>query len=357
MLQFELVAIRVWRPVKKLMATECIDVFCHCLPPRFCAAVAKAAAVPLVMFQRAQRIVVMGNLKARLRLLDEFPGYRQIISLAGPPIEVLAPAATVELASVANDEMARWVEASNGRLCGFAAALPMNDPVASMAEIRRAVLELGAVGIQIYTSTGGFALDEPRFQPIFNIMAELDRPILLHPTRSMKIADYPSERMSKYDLWWALGWPHETTLAMTRLAFAGIFNRQPRLKIITHHVGGTMPMLAGRLGPGMELLGTRNPPGTEAYVQTPLEGRPLDACKMFYADTASFGSQAAIQCGLEFFGAQRLLFASDMPFDPGQGPDYIRSTLAALAAMDLDEHQHQRILVENARHLFKLTYT
>ena len=62
---------------------------------------------------------------------------------------------------------------------------------------------------------------------------------------------------------------------------------------------------------------------------------------MFYADAASFGSRAAIQCGLEFFGAQRLLFASEMPFDPGQGPDYIRSTLAALAAMDLEEDQHQ----------------
>jgi len=186
-------------------------------------------------------------------------------------------------------------------------------------------------------------------------MSELDLPLLLHPTRAMTTSDYPSEQYSKFDLWWAIGWPYETTLAMARLAMSGLFDRLPDLKIIAHHVGGFLPMLEGRLGPGMELLGTRNPPGTEAYVKTKLKEPPLSACKKFYADTASFGSQSAIECGQAFFGAERLLFATDMPFDPGQGPDYIRSTLAAIGAMELTDEQRQVILSQNARQLFHLS--
>ncbi len=306
------------------------------------------------MFERATRIPVMANLTNRLRLMEEFPGYRQIISLAGPPLEVLAPNNSVTLAAMANDEMAEWVAASNGRICGFAAALPLNDPAASIEEAYRAVQKCGAVGVQIYTSVLGHALDELRFEPLFAAFAQLDVPILLHPIRGMQTPDYPVESASKYDLWWAIGWPYETTLAMARLVFAGVFERWPDLKIIAHHAGGFMPMLAGRMGPGMELLGTRNPPGLEQYAQPRLTKPPLADCRRFYADTATFGSREAIECSQAFFGAEQLLFATDMPFDPGQGPDYIRSTLAAIDAMNLNGTDRRRILAENARTLFKL---
>lgn len=336
------------------MPEESIDVFCHCLPPKYCAAVHESATAPLLMLERAQSIRVMSDLDARLEMLEEFPGYRQIVSLASPPVEVLAPDAAAELAVVANDAMAEMARASNGRILGFVAALPLSDVEASVAEARRAVRELGAVGAQVFTSVLGRPLDDAQFEPIFRVLHDLDLPILLHPTRAMTTPDYPSEKYSKYDLWWAIGWPYETTLAMCRLALSGIFDRFPNLMIVAHHVGGFLPMLAGRLGPGMELLGTRNPPGTEEYVDTPLREPVLTACKKFYADTASFGSQEAIECGRAFFGAERLLFATDMPFDPGQGPDYIRSTLAAIRAMPLDDAQRQAILSGNARRVFRL---
>ena len=200
----------------------------------------------------------------------------------------------------------------------------------------------------------GQPLDDEQFEPIFQTVQQLDRPILLHPTRSMTTPDYPGEKYSKCDLWWAIGWPYETTLSLCRLALAGVFDRLPHLRIIAHHVGGFLPMLAGRLGPGMALLGTRNPPGTEDYVNTTLSEPLVTACKKFYADTASFGSLEAIECGKTFFGADRLLFATDMPFDPGQGPDYIRSTLAAIQRMEITDHERQAILSANARRLFHL---
>jgi predicted TIM-barrel fold metal-dependent hydrolase len=336
------------------MSYECLDIFCHCLPSAYCQAVHEAANRPLLMFERAQKIRVMVDLPARLQMMDQFPGYRQLVSLASPPVEVLAPEAAEKLAMVANNEMAKMVNESDGRIAGFVATLPLNLPGRCVLEVQRAVQELGANGVQVFTSVLGQPLDDPEFEPLFRAMHELDLPILLHPTRAMTTPDYPSEQYSKFDLWWALGWPYETTLAMVRLAMSGIFDRFPNLKIIAHHVGGFLPMLEGRLGPGMELLGTRNPPGTEAYVDTRLQESVLSACKKFYADTASFGSQSAIEAGQAFFGYDRLLFATDMPFDPGQGPDYIRSTLNAIGSMDLNERERQAIFTENARSLFRL---
>lgn len=337
------------------MASEAIDVFCHCMPARYVAAVQEAAGELPVMFQRAQQMPVMVDLAARLRVMDEFPGYRQIVSLPGPPVDVLAPDHAEELAQVANDALAQEVKASGGRLCGFAAALPMNDPAAACAEARRAVGELGALAVQVYTSVAGRPLDESRFDEVFQTVAELDCPVLLHPTRSIFTPDYPTENMSKFDLWWAVGWPYETTLAMARLALSGLFKRWPAIKVVAHHVGGCMPMLAGRFGPGMELLGTRHPPHAESLPRPAIDESPLAACRRFYADTASFGSRAAIECGREFFGVERILFATDMPFDPEQGPGYIRSTLAALAEMQLTDAQREAILAGNARRLFRLT--
>jgi uncharacterized protein len=68
-----------------------------------------------------------------------------------------------------------------------------------------------------------------------------------------------------------------------------------------------------------------------------------------------FGSRAATVCGLEFFGPDRVLFASDSPFDPEKGPGYIRDTIAVLEALDLDPEARAKINHKNAERLFGLT--
>ena len=88
-------------------------------------------------------------------------------------------------------------------------------------------------------------------------MAEIGRPIWLHPTRTGSFADYATEDKSKFELWWTFGWPYETSVAMARLVFAGYFDRWPGLRIITHHMGGMIPYFAGRIGPGLDQLGAR----------------------------------------------------------------------------------------------------
>ncbi|MCH7990704.1 MAG: amidohydrolase family protein, partial [Planctomycetes bacterium] len=273
------------------MSERSIAVFCHCLPPAFCDAANRLLKKPLLMFERAQKMPVMVDTDARLRMMDQFFGYCQILSLASPAVEAIAtPEESPELARIGSDSLAEMAAAHPDRFPGWIASLPMNNPDAACTEATRAVRELGAVGVQFYTNVGGRPLDEPDLLQVIEHVAELDCPIWLHPIRPMTVADYPTEDVSKFDLWWTLGWPYETSVAMARLVFAGLFDRWPGLAVITHHCGGMIPMMEGRIESGLQLLGTRNPPHLADAVKTDLKERPIDAFRRFHADTASFGS-------------------------------------------------------------------
>jgi aminocarboxymuconate-semialdehyde decarboxylase len=85
-----------------------------------------------------------------------------------------------------------------------------------------------------------------------------------------------------------------------------------------------------------------------------LKRRPFEYFKDFYADTAVFGSRPATVCGLEFYGADRVLFASDCPFDPERGPGYIRDTIAILESLQLSQEDRDKICFRNAETLLGL---
>lgn len=337
------------------MDTEALDVFCHVLPPRYCEAVRVACAKVPFMFERAANIPTMVDLDARFRLMDRFREYRQIISLGSPPVESLGHTErVVRLARAANDAMAEWVAKHPDRFAGFVAALPLSDADESIGECERACNELGAMGAQIFSSINSQPLDAPELLTVIEHIHRLGRALWLHPVRPMARPDYPVETFSMFDSWWAFGWPYETSLAMARLVFAGVFDRYPDLVIVAHHGGGVVPMLEGRLAAGLDQLGTRTPPGFETATATKLRERPVNAFRRFHADTASFGSKITIACGLDFFGHSRMLFASDMPFGPEAGGAILRETLAAVNALDVSTETRRAILRGNAERIFNL---
>ena len=85
-----------------------------------------------------------------------------------------------------------------------------------------------------------------------------------------------------------------------------------------------------------------------------LTKRPIDYFKMFYGDTALFGAYDATLCGLNFFGVDHVLFASDAPFDPEQGPMYIRETIAIVDRLPVTEEEREQIYWKNAVRLLRL---
>ena len=143
---------------------------------------------------------------------------------------------------------------------------------------------------------------------------------------------------------------------MGRLVFAGLFDRYPDLLVITHHLGGTVPYLEGRAAAGLDQIGTRSDDPEDSAARGRLQaGRPIDYFRRFHADTALFGAgPAALECGLAFFGVDRVLFGTDMPFDPEKGPGLIRDTIAGIERMRITPTERGQIYEGNARRLLKL---
>ena len=332
-----------------------IDVFPHIFPRQFHERMLASSERAGFMQKRVREIPVMLDLEMRFRVMDQFPGYQQVLTLASPPLEVFGdPKASPELARIANDGMAELVAKYPDRFVAFVASLPMNNMEACLQEVDRAVKTLGARGVQIFSNVNGRPLDEPEFRPLFERMAAHDLPMWLHPTRPATFADYPVEKKSKYEMWWVFGWPYETSVAMGRLVFAGIFDSFPNLKIITHHLGAMIPYFEGRVGYGLDQLGARTPEADADLVKTSLKGRPVDHFRKFYADTAVFGAVGPLECGLAFFGLDHVLFGTDMPFDPEKGPGFIRETIRAIEAMTIAPVDREKIYEGNARRLLKL---
>jgi predicted TIM-barrel fold metal-dependent hydrolase len=332
-----------------------IDVFPHILPRKYFDRMLAVAPPGLALQKRMSGIPVLVDLEQRLRMMDRHEGYVQVLTLANPPIEIVAPPSlSPDLARLANDGMAEIVAVHPDRFPAFVASLPMNNPEAALRELARAIDALGATGVQIFTNVGGRPLDAPDYQPLFNEMAARGLPIWLHPARGATVADYAGETRSKYDLWWAFGWPYETTLAMGRLVFSGLFDRFPGLAIITHHMGAMIPYFEGRVGGGLDQLGRRSDDPDDASALGRLRRRPIEYFRMFYGDTALFGAHHAMECGLAFFGADRVLFGTDFPFDPEGGPGFIRDTIGAMERMRVSAEDKAKIYEGNARRMLRL---
>lgn len=337
-----------------------VDMFCHILPEKYLRKVEEVAPGGKDMNKRVRNVYALYDLDERFRIMDMFDDYVQVLTLAAPPIETFGPpTVTAELARIANDEMAALIAKYPDRFLGFVASLPLNDPEAALREAERALTELGAKGVQLFSNINGKPLDSPEFFPILELMAHKNRPIWIHPARAADFPDYKTEDKSKYEIWFILGWPYETSVCMARLVFAGIFKKFPDLRIITHHMGGVIPHVEGRIGPAWDMLGSRTSDEDYSELLRYLELRPIEYFRKFYADTALFGAFCPTLCGIAFFGADQVVFATDMPFDQrprvhASDSPYIRRTIQIVEDLPIPPKDKEKIFELNAKKLLGL---
>jgi predicted TIM-barrel fold metal-dependent hydrolase len=300
------------------------------------------------------RLKTLWDLDARRKLLDEFGEMQHVLSLANPPPELIAPPdKSPDLVRFANDALAEICRKHPSQFPAFIASLPMNNVEASVEEVDRAVKELGARGVQVFTNVAGEPLSAKKFRPVFQRMAAHDLPVWVHPMRTAQFPDYASEKESQNEIWFSFGWPYETTACMTRLIYSGIFYELPGLKIVSHHMGGMIPFFSGKIKLGFRQIFSgpdgRNPTALEAGLKRP----PVEYYKMLYADTA-LGEIAPTRCGHAFFGSEHCVFATDAPFDAEEGRYLTRNTISAVNALEISQAEKDAIFAGNARRLLKL---
>ena len=333
-----------------------IDIYNHVIPMAYLEKMKQLSKDPGIV-KRMSGLRMLWDIEARVAMLKEkFPEVQQVLTLGLPSPELLGgPDVSPELARIANDGMAgmcrRWPE----QFPAFIASLPMNNVPAALEEMDRAIGTLGARGIQICTNVAGRALDEDEFFPVFErITQHHDMPIWMHPARPATRTDYVNETKSKYEIWQVLGWPFETSVAMSRIVFSGLFDKLPTMRIITHHCGGMLPYFAGRAETLWAQLGSRTADEDYGAILKRMSKTPIEYFKMFYGDTVLGGSSSALRCGLDFFGADRVVFASDCPFDPEGGPMFIREGMRSVEDLNLSDDDKRKIYFGNALKLLKL---
>ncbi|MBW2582152.1 MAG: amidohydrolase [Deltaproteobacteria bacterium] len=330
-----------------------VDAYTHIWPAKYQAMLEEKITdrdMSLNSARYAQTIPTLVDLEARFRVMDVFDEYIQVVSVASPPVHSIAPpAVAAELCRAANDELAELVLKYPHRFAAGIATLPMNDMDAALEEAQRAIKDLRLRAVELYTDINGQPLDAPQFMPLYEMMAELDRPIFIHPLREMTTPDYAGEEISRYRVWTKLGWPYATALAMTRLVYGGVLEKLPGLKIVTHHCGGLIPFLAGRIDWNDDFnemcMGHR-----DVY----LKEKALNYYRRFFYDTAVNGHTAALQCGRAFAGIDQMVFATDMPFDNQKGRRLIRDTIASVEQMGLNDEEKAKLYRNNAINLLRL---
>ena len=313
-----------------------IDIYTHWWPKKAAQRLlekAKTGSDPASVkyLQRRESRTAVNDLDLRFRFMDRHPDVLHVLTISNPPVEVfVGPKDAAEISAMANDELAELVVNHPDRFVGAVAILPMNDMELALKECDRAIKDLGLKGVRLYSNIVGEALDSERLRPLYAKMVEYDLPIWLHPT------EQPSLSVGQETL---LGWEYETSKAMMTLASSWVFDEFPTLKVITHHLGSMIPFFEQRI----RWLAPK--PKTHAHL------------RRFYNDTALYGSTPALMCGYAFFGADHILFGTDMPL----GSMYIKNsagflewTLRAVEAMDIPRAEKDKIYLENAVQLLNL---
>lgn len=343
-----------------------IDVFCHILPARYEEERWKRAdkthfvehSPSHLKFVRGGKAPITNyeiliDLNARFRMMDEFPGYRQVLSVASPPIEAVDPDDSEYLAMVLNDELAEIVQKYPDRFAGAVCSLPMNKPEAATRELERSLQDLKLAGVQLFSNALGKALDLPEFRPIFEIMAKHDKPILLHPARSRNHPDYLAEKTSRFLVWQVFGWPYESTAAMAHIALSGILDEFPDLRIIVHHTAAMVPFFSGRIAAMYRMF---DPLLTDERGGKPMTRPVLDYFRKFYGDTSTF-TAASIECACDFLGTDHVLFGTDAPFDAEGGRASIRESTEAIEKARIGAEDRKNIFNRNFERLFRVSAT
>jgi predicted TIM-barrel fold metal-dependent hydrolase len=321
-----------------------IDVHSHYLPAELARALEKRVEAPRIFKRDGESIIEYGEGSAAplqpvlfdpdliLERMDEAGVDHTLLSVNIPGVDWLDAEDGEEVADAANYETAAIVTRYPDRFSGLA-TVPLQAPERAVEVLKRAA-GMGLKGAMIYSNVAGGTLDEPSRRVFFDAAAQLDVPVMLHPTYPLCA---PSVRYLA--LMEIAGFLFDTTTAALRLVYDGLFERHPEFKFLVPHAGSLIPYMAGRI----DSIG-RMRPGANGSVS----GDPSDQIRKFYVDTVS-GSAPAVRFCCDFFGVDHVMHGTDHPFWPMKSGRSLLDSVPGLTAPERVKIEH-----ENAVRVFRI---
>ncbi len=291
------------------------------------------------------------DVEMRLRDLDRYGIKSQVIT-GNPRIDPnnfrLSDKELIDLSRKANDCVAECQDKSKGRLAGLGTApLSVFDSGEQLEEMKRAMHDLGLRGFLVLSNIRGTPID--KFRSFWKNADALSAPVYVHPANPLKGETRSYEE--EFDLIVTFAWPFETALILSRLIFTGIAKDFPNVKIVSHHLGGNVTFLEGRIN---EVYSEPGRPIQKERITSEATLRPLiDYYKRFYYDTA-IGSTAAVRCAYDVFGAERIIFATDYPYGIDGGRFRLATYPEMVGKAGLSKNELEQIYEVNVTKLLKL---
>jgi aminocarboxymuconate-semialdehyde decarboxylase len=244
----------------------------------------------------------------RLRTMDRQGVGLQAVSIAPPQYHYWAePDLGTAVAKIGNEAIASLVDALPDRIVGLG-TLPMQAPERAVAELERITATHGFPGVSINPSAEGVDYDDPRYEPFWAKVEELDILVVLHPNGFTQ-----GERLTRYYLVNVVGNPMETTVALSHIVLGGVIERHPHLNLLAVHGGGYLPFYMDRMDHAY-----RNRPDVGTEIKRP----PSTYMRQLYFDSVVFGD------GLDYLvdrmGADHVLMGTDYPYDMGEADPVAR---------------------------------
>ncbi|KAF2793163.1 uracil-5-carboxylate decarboxylase [Melanomma pulvis-pyrius CBS 109.77] len=296
------------------------------------------------------------DIAQKIAFMDTHKIDTSVISLANPWLDFLPSEEAGEAARRINDDVDGLCAQYPGRLYAFG-TLPLSAPAeTAIKEIERLAGLKHMRGVIMGTSGLGKGLDDAALDPIYAALEKHETLIFLHPHYGLPASVY-GPRANEYGhvLPLALGFPLETTIAVSRMLLSGVWDRFTKLKVLLAHSGGTLPFLAGRLESCIQHDGHLKEAGKT-------EGRRdvWDILKTnIYLDAVIY-SEVGLKAAMNASGADRLLFGTDHPFFPPLERDAkewhsVNANYSAISTTFKDDQASaQGVLGNNAVRILKL---
>ncbi|MFF4489970.1 amidohydrolase family protein [Streptomyces sp. NPDC001544] len=270
----------------------------------------------------------------RIAAMDDAGIDTTVLSLTTPGLQNLDAAEAVALQRPTNDMIAAAVRRHSERFQGFA-ALATSAPAAAADELRRAVTELGLNGTLVNANSRGRALDAPEFWDIYEAAEDLRAPVYLHPSVPLPVvteAYYQgfSEPVNSMLATGAFGWHYDAGLTVLRMIVAGVFDRFPDLQVILGHWGEVVLFYLDRIAALDKLTALRRP--IAEYFRSNI-----------FITPGGISSHKYLRWSLETVGVERIMYASDYPFNRERAG----SARRFLDTAPVDEADRERIAHRN----------